>query len=65
MVWPGQALGYKIGMLEIQRLRGVAEAALGERFDIRGFHDEVLKDGGVPLQVLQVKVQRWIDRQRE
>lgn len=63
-VWPGQALGYKIGMLEIQRLRAVAEKALGEGFDIRGFHDEVLKDGGVPLQVLQVKVQRWIDRQQ-
>ena len=63
-VWPGQALGYKIGMLEIQRLRAVAEKALGEGFDIRGFHDEVLKDGGVPLQVLQVKVQRWVDRQQ-
>lgn len=64
-VWPGQALGYKVGMLEIQRLRALAEKALGERFDIRGFHDEVLKDGGVPLQVLQVKVQRWVDRQQE
>ena len=65
VVWPGQALGYKIGMLEIQRLRGVAEQALGDRFDIRSFHDEVLKDGGVPLQVLQVKVQRWIGGQQE
>ncbi len=60
VVWPGQALGYKIGMLEIQRLRRVAEQALGERFDIRSFHDEILKDGGVPLQVLEAKIQRWI-----
>ena len=60
VVWPGQALGYKIGMLEIQRLRGVAEKALGKRFDIRRFHDEVLKDGGVPLQVLEAKIERFI-----
>jgi uncharacterized protein (DUF885 family) len=63
VVWPGQALGYKIGMLEIQRLRHVAEEALGERFDIGAFHHEVLKDGGVPLQVLEAKVQRWIAAQ--
>ena len=60
-VWPGQALGYKIGMLEIQRLRRVAQAALGEQFDIRAFHVEVLKDGAVPLQVLETKIQRWIE----
>lgn len=63
VVWPGQALGYKIGMLEIQRLRHVAEQALGERFDIRAFHHEVLRDGGIPLQVLEAKVQRWIAAQ--
>jgi uncharacterized protein (DUF885 family) len=63
-VWPGQALGYKIGMLEIQRLRRVAQEALGERFDIRAFHVEVLRDGAVPLQVLESKVMRWIDSQR-
>jgi hypothetical protein len=63
-VWPGQALGYKIGMLEIQRLRRVAQEALGDRFDIRAFHVEVLQDGAVPLQVLETKVQRWIEAQR-
>ncbi len=63
-VWPGQALGYKIGMLEIQRLRRVAQEALGDRFDVRAFHVEVLKDGAVPLQVLETKVQRWIETQR-
>jgi len=59
VVWPGQALGYKIGMLEIQRLRREAEQALGPRFDIKAFHDELLNDGGVPLQVLEMKVRRW------
>jgi len=63
-VWPGQALGYKIGMLEIQRLRRVAQEALGDRFDIRAFHVELLQDGAVPLQVLETKVQRWIATQR-
>ncbi len=59
VVWPGQALGYKIGMLEIQRLRREAQEALGDRFDIRAFHHELLKDGGIPLQVLEAKVKRW------
>jgi uncharacterized protein (DUF885 family) len=64
VVWPGQALGYKIGMLEIQRLRREAESALGERFDIRAFHDEVLRDGGVPLQLLEARITRWVESQQ-
>jgi uncharacterized protein (DUF885 family) len=60
LVWPGQATSYKIGMLKIQELRRKAEAALGPRFDIRGFHDTVLDGGALPLTVLEKRVDRWI-----
>jgi uncharacterized protein (DUF885 family) len=60
VVWPGQALGYKIGMLRIQALRAEAEAAMGKRFDIRRFHDEVLRNDAVPLDVLEAKIERWM-----
>lgn len=60
MAIPGQALAYKIGELKIQSLRAKAEKALGPKFDIRQFHAEVLKDGAVPLDILEGKIDRWI-----
>lgn len=58
--WPGQALGYMIGNIRIRELRAEAERALGGKFDIRRFHDAVLGQGSVPLDVLEVQVREWI-----
>jgi len=60
MVIPGQAVSYKIGEQKIISLREKAKKELGDRFDIREFHDEVLKDGAVPLVILESKIDRWI-----
>ncbi len=64
MAIPSQALAYKIGQLEIQRLRRAAEDALGEAFDIKSFHNMILTNGAVPLDILEDEVQRWVDEQR-
>ena len=60
LVLPGQALSYKIGMLKIIELRERAEAALGDKFDIRAFHDQVLGSGALPLPMLESKIDAWI-----
>jgi uncharacterized protein (DUF885 family) len=60
IVMPGQATAYKIGMIKIVELRERAKAELGEAFDIRDFHDIVLKNGAVPLAILEENVDAWI-----
>lgn len=62
MVVPGQALSYKIGEQKILELRKRAQEKLGNAFDIRDFHDEILKDGAMPLNILDDKINRWIER---
>jgi uncharacterized protein (DUF885 family) len=59
IAWPGQAVGYMVGALEIQRLREETRHRLGPRFDVRRFHDRVLEDGLVPMGALRAKLERW------
>jgi uncharacterized protein (DUF885 family) len=64
IVMPGQATSYKVGMIRIQELRRRAESILGDRFDIRGFHDVVLGGGALPLSILERRVDAWIESER-
>jgi uncharacterized protein (DUF885 family) len=65
MAWPAQALGYKVGQLRILGLRERAKKALGPKFDIRAFHDEVLSGGAMPLDVLDQRIDSWIAQQQK
>jgi prolyl oligopeptidase len=60
IVWPGQALAYKIGQLEILRLRAEAKARLGDAFDIKDFHDTVLGAGAISLPALRGRIEEWL-----
>jgi prolyl oligopeptidase len=63
IAWPGQALAYKVGQLEILKLRKEAETALGPKFDIRAFHDHLLADGSQPMDLLGLRMRAWIQSQ--
>jgi uncharacterized protein (DUF885 family) len=64
IVYPGQATAYMIGKLKIMELRAMARAELGEGFDIRAFHDVILKSGPVPLSIMEENVRGWIGAQK-
>ena len=64
MATPGQALSYKIGQLKIRELRNRGEAALGDKFDIKDFHNQVLNTGSLPLVILEAKIDKWIEKQQ-
>jgi len=65
IAWPGQALAYKLGQMKILELRGRAKQALGPRFDLRAFHDAVLENGALPLDVLEAQIDGWIAREKK
>ena len=64
LVWPGQATAYKIGELKIKALRARARDELGDKFDLRRFHNAIIDDGAVPLDVLEQQITDWIAAER-
>jgi uncharacterized protein (DUF885 family) len=62
IAWPGQALAYKLGQLEILKLRQYAKDQLGTKFDIRAFHNQVLDGGALPLNILAQRTREWVDK---
>ena len=65
IAWPGQALAYKMGQLTILKLRDEAKAQLGQKFDLKAFHDEILNGGAMPLELMQERVEAWIKAQTD
>ena len=64
MAWPAQALGYKIGQLQILKLRQYSKDQLGDKFDLRAFHDEVLSGGALPMDVLSTRIHTWVEQRK-
>jgi len=64
IAWPAQALSYKMGQMKILELRAKAQQELGSKFDIRAFHDAVLDQGPLPLDLLEIKINTWIVSQK-
>jgi uncharacterized protein (DUF885 family) len=65
MAWPAQALGYKIGQLEILKLRQYAKDQLGDKFNLSNFHDEIRGAGALPLDVLSTRIHDWVATQKQ
>ncbi|TQF71438.1 DUF885 domain-containing protein [Pseudoalteromonas luteoviolacea] len=64
IAWPGQALGYKLGMLKFEELRKEAQKALGDKFDMTSFHDEILLKGARPLALVEKDIARWVEKRQ-
>ena len=64
IAWPGQALAYKIGELKIKELRNYATTNLGDQFDLREFHDAILWDGELPLDLLEENIKNWVSEKK-
>ena len=64
VVWPGQATAYKVGQLAILKIRSLAERELGEKFDIKQFHEVILSNGAMPLDILESTIIDWVDKQK-
>jgi prolyl oligopeptidase len=65
IAWPGQALAYKVGQLKILEIRARVEQALGDKFDVRAFHDALLGGGALPLEILEAEMNRWLAAELE